>query len=120
MSDTFEINLVPVKDRGNVRIVHIVGEVSEISLDDFRKEVDLYLKTDGVDIFIFFLKDLNFIESSVVTYFVNIFKQLGEDDKKMIMAEGNEQIYDILNVVGILNLVEYHNTIDEAIESLDF
>ena len=118
--NSFQLNLVPVKDRSNVRIIHIVGEVDELALPKFKEEISSYLKADGVDTFIFLLKDLEFIPSMVVGYLVNVFTDLNQSDKKMIMAEGNSQIYDTLNVVGILNLVEYHKTIDEAIESLDF
>lgn len=120
MAINFKIRLIPVKEKPDVRIVHIAGEIDESSIDSFKKEVEAYLKTEGVNAFIFFIRDLEFINSMVVGYFAELYTAMTGQGRKMIFAEGNNKIIDILQVVGFLNLVDYHPTVQEAMDSLDF
>ncbi|MCT4592633.1 MAG: STAS domain-containing protein [Candidatus Gracilibacteria bacterium] len=116
----FQIRLLPVSEKPNVRVIHVGGEIDELCLDEFKKEVGIYLKNQNIDTFILFLRDLEFINSMVVGYLAEVFSNLNQENRKLILAEGNDQILDILELVGFLNLAEYHNTIQEAIDSLDF
>lgn len=115
----FQVRMIPVSEKDNVRILQVAGEIDESNLPDFKQEIETYLLAENVDIFIFFLRDLTFINSMVVGYLAEVFAELNQEGKKMILAEGNEKIIDILEVVGFLNLCEYHATIQEAIDSLN-
>ncbi len=115
----FKSRMIPVNEKEGVRIIHIAGEVDESSINEFKKEINRYLQTKDVKTFIFFLRDLEFINSMVVGFLAEVFSTLNQDGKKMVLAESNDTILDILEVVGFLNLVEYHPTIQEAIDSLD-
>lgn len=120
MTSNFKIRLVAVPEKAQARIVHIAGEVDESSIDEFKKYINEYIQTPEVNTFVFFLRDLEFINSMVIGYLAEVFSKLRQVDKKMILAEGNEKILDILELVGFLNLAEHHTNIDDALNSLDF
>jgi anti-anti-sigma factor len=116
----FKIDLKSIPGKSQVRVVHVVGEIDEASLPEFKSELEKYLALEGVSIFIFYLRDLEFINSMVIGYLAGVFSKLRNEDKKMILAEGNEKILDIFELVGFLNLTEYHETLEQAIDSLEF
>lgn len=120
MTSNFKMRLVAVPDKPRIKIVHIAGEIDESSIDEFKKYISEYIQISDIDAFVFFLRDLEFINSMVIGYLAEVFSKLRQVEKKMILAEGNEKILDILELVGFLNLAEHHSNIDEAINSLDF
>jgi len=66
------------------------------------------------------IENLEFINSMVIGYLAGVFSDLRNQDKRMILAEGNSQILDILELVGFLELVEYHETLEDAVNALEF
>lgn len=116
----FQIRILSVPKKPKAKIIHIGGEIDIASLSDFKKQINKYLGKEKAETYILFLRDLKFIDSSVIGYFTELFLQIKESERKILFAEGNNNIMDILELVGFLNIVEYYNTIDDAINSLDF
>ena len=120
MNVNFRFSFKDIPEKPKVRIVEIGGEIDESSLDEFKKNInDCFAKGD-IKVFIFLIKDLEFINSTVIGYFAQIFSNLKGEGKKMIFADGNEKILDIFELVGFFNLTEHHDNLEAAIDSLEF
>jgi anti-anti-sigma factor len=116
---SYQVSLLDVPEKNHLKVVYISGEIDESNLDTFKKEFSELLGKEGVSIFIFHLRDLQFINSMVIGYFAGVYSDLHGKGKKLVLAEGNEHILDILTLVGFTNLVEHYESLKEAIESVD-
>lgn len=120
MNMNFQLTFEQQPQRPQVSIIKISGEIDEYVLDDFKKKLDEHLKKNEFETYIFHLSELKFINSIVISYFAEIYSGLNQKNRKMIFADGNEAIVDIFDLVGFFNLVEHYESIDKALESLDF
>lgn len=116
----FQMRTLSVPDKSKAKIIHVGGEIDTLSLDEFKIQFSSHLSKKGIETFIVFLRDLNFIDSSVIGYLAEVFTKMKKENRKMVFTEASSNILDILELVGFLSLVEYHPTIDDAIDSLEF
>ncbi len=116
---SYQVSLLDVPEKNDVKVLYLSGEIDESNLDDFKKDFAPLLETAGVSTFIFHLRDLQFINSMVIGYFAGVYSDLHGKSKKLVLAEGNEHILDILTLVGFTNLVEHFDSLKEAIDSIE-
>jgi anti-anti-sigma factor len=117
----YQVAYVDVPQKDNLKIIYLSGEIDGSNFEDFRRESDEIVKSteDVADFYILHLRDLEFINSTVIGYLADMYTKLGEKNKKIILAEGNDHILDILDLVGFLNLVEHYSSLKEAITSTE-
>ena len=77
------------------------------------------VEQDGVKIYILHLRDLEFINSQVIGCLAGVYSDLHGKGKKLCLAECNDHILDILNLVGFTNLSEHYENLKEAIDTAD-
>ncbi len=116
---SYQVSKIDVPEKNNLKVIYLSGEIDESNLGEFKKEFAPLLEEEEVETYIMHIRDLQFINSMVIGYFAGMYSELREKNKKLMLAEGNEHILDILTLVGFTNLVEHHESLKEAIESLD-
>ena len=111
--------MLDVPEKEKMKILYISGEIDESNLDQFKQDISPLLEKEGVETFVLHLRDLQFINSMVIGYFAGVFSDLHAKGKKLVLAEGNAHILDILTLVGFTNLVKHFPTLKEAIEKAE-
>lgn len=119
MSSKIQIVVGSIPEKDNIKILSLSGEIDETNLGELKEVVDSLIISDDCQILLFNLKDLNFINSMVISYFTNVYTKLTELNKKIIFIEANNQILDILDLVGLTTIIENYNSLNEAMASLD-
>ncbi len=119
MASKVQIVVGELPEKDDVKLVSLSGEIDETNLGDLKDIVDPLLINNDCQVLLFNLKDLNFINSMVISYFTNIYTKLTELNKKVIFIEANNQILDILDLVGLTTIIDNYNTLNEALNALD-
>lgn len=119
MSSKVQIVVGSIPERENVKILSLSGEIDETNLGELKEVVDPLLVSDDCENLLINLKDLTFINSMVISYFTNIYTKLNELNKRVIFLEANNQILDILDLVGLTTIIDNYNSLSEALNSLD-
>ncbi len=99
----------------NIIVVKLTGQIDESNLEELSNPLDTIKKE--YNIIILNIKDLYYINSKVIGYFAALYSDLNKSNKKLVFAEGNPQIMDIISLVGLTNIIEYYETESEAINS---
>ncbi|MEI7510660.1 MAG: STAS domain-containing protein [Candidatus Peregrinibacteria bacterium] len=118
----YQVSLIDVPNKDHLKVIYLSGEIDGETVDAFRESLNNALheeRTQGTKCFIFHLRDLEFINSTVIGYFADMYTRLSQEDKKIIFSEGNQHILDILDLVGFLSLVEHYGSLRDAIASTD-
>lgn len=119
MSSKVQIVVGTIPEREELKILSLSGEIDETNLGELKEIVDPLLISEDCNALLINLKDLTFINSMVISYFTNIYTKLTELNKKVVFIEANNQILDILDLVGLTTIIDNFNSLDEALSSLN-
>lgn len=119
MASKVQIVVGAIPDQAGIKMISLAGEIDETNLSELKEVIDPLLVSSDCQILLMNLKDLNFINSMVISYFTNIYTRLTELNKKVIFVEANSQILDILDLVGLTTIIDNYGSLTEALNSLE-
>ena len=102
----------------SIKIIKPVGELDEYDLDELRKDIDPILADKNINIIIFDLSDLEFINSKGIGYLVSVHTHLSKDQRKLVFVDAQEVVMDVISLVGLTSIIPYFTTLDEAYDNL--
>ena len=102
----------------NAYVIHMSGEVDVSNLPELEGIVNPLVQDTSATVFILDAEGLEFIDSKVVGYMAYLYTTLSKAGRKIVFAQTNSTINDILTLVGLTNIVSSYPTIDEALHSL--
>jgi len=102
----------------NAKIVVLRGELDESVLDDLRSRLDSIWNDANIQIFIFNLHDLEFINSKGIGFLVSVHSHLAKDKRQLILADAQEAVMDVVSLVGLTSIIPYYATLDEALAKI--
>lgn len=98
-----------------VKMVHIVGQLDESNVDDQAKSIYQILEQTPQNLrLIFDLGGLEYMNSKSIGYLTDWYSKASANGGKIVLAAPRENIIDILQVVGLTQLVNVYPTLDEA------
>lgn len=99
-----------------VKLIHIVGQLDETNVDEKAKEV--YALIDGSPqqglCLIFDFAGLEYMNSKSIGYLTDWYSKISALGGKIVIAGARENILDILQVVGLTQLINAYSTVEEA------
>lgn len=110
---------ITVDNLGEIRVVHISGQLDESNVDEKIQEV--YKVVEEVPSGLKLLVDLGGLEymnSKSIGYLTDLYGKISETGGQVVIAQAAANIVDILQVVGLTQLIKNFATIDEAKEEL--
>lgn len=98
-----------------VKLVKFVGQLDESNVDEKAKMIyDLIAKTPQNLHLIFDFEGLEYMNSKSIGYLTDWYTKLNEKKGGVVVAKARPNILDILQVVGLTQLLPCVNTLDEA------
>jgi len=96
-------------------MLHFTGQLDESNVDEKSKEVyQLIEAAQGPLYLIFDLAGLEYMNSKSIGYLTDWYTKLSEKQGGIVLAQARPNILDILQVVGITQLIQSYATIEEA------
>ena len=104
---------------GKVKIVNFAGQLDESNIDDKAKTIyELIENSPQGTSMIFDFAELEYMNSKSIGYLTDWYSKVNEKEGKIVITRAKENILDILDVVGLTQLIECVNTIEAAKTSL--
>lgn len=98
-----------------IKLVHFAGQLDESNVDEKAKEIyEIINKTPEQLFFIFDYEKLEYMNSKSIGYLTDWYTKLNEKKGGIVIANARPNILDILQVVGLTQLIPCLGTIDEA------
>lgn len=111
---TVEDLVSTVPDR-KVKLVKVAGQLDESNVDEKAKEIyDLISGTPQGLYLIFDFVQLEYMNSKSIGYLTDWYTKLTEKKGGIVIANARPNILDILQVVGLTQLIPCVPTLDEA------
>jgi len=98
-----------------IKIVKISGQLDESNVDDQSKVIyDLITATPQNLHLLFDFSELEYLNSKAIGYLTDWYGKVMAVGGSIAIAQAPENIVDILNVVGLTQLITCHLTLDEG------
>jgi anti-anti-sigma factor len=98
-----------------VKIVHVVGQLDESNVDEEAKKVYQVLEAvpQGLNL-IFDFSGLEYMNSKSIGYLTDWYTKASGTGGQVVIAGARDNILDILQVVGLTQLINAYATLEEA------
>ena len=98
-----------------VKLVKFAGQLDESNVDEKAKKIyDLIEQVPNNLNLILDLSELEYMNSKSIGYLTDWYGKVYENGGKIVIAQTRPNILDILQVVGLTQLIKTFPTIDEA------
>jgi len=104
----------PTPDK-KLKVVHVAGQLDESNIDEKIQEVYKVIEANPQNLnLIFDFENLEYMNSKSIGYLTDIYGKMTETGGKVVIAKAKPNIADILQVVGLTQLVSLYDSIDSA------
>jgi len=107
---------IPTQTAGAaVKMISISGQLDESNVDDKSKEIYKIIEEHPQNLFIIFdFENLEYMNSKSIGYLTDWYGKISESGGKIVIARAKENILDVLQVVGLTQLIPCFKSIEEA------
>lgn len=98
-----------------VKLIRIVGQLDESNVDEQAKEIYKVIEANPQRLsLIFDIMGLEYMNSKSIGYLTDWYSKISAGGGKVVLSAARENILDILQVVGLTQLINAYPTLDEA------
>ena len=98
-----------------VKLIHIVGQLDESNVDEQAKSIYQVIEANPQGLSLEFdVTGLEYMNSKSIGYLTDWYSKVSASGGKVVLAAPRENILDILQVVGLTQLVNAYPSVDEA------
>lgn len=113
-----DLPLNGAKDQ-SAKLVVFSGQLDESNVDEKSKEIyELIEKSANKTSLVFDFGGLEYMNSKAIGYLIDWHLKVTEKGGKIILVSCRENIIDILNIVGLTQIVDHLGTVDEAAQAI--
>lgn len=107
-----------IKKEKNCLIVAVNGEIDISITDSLREDVDRALVNYGVNVLIFDLGEVDFVDSSGLGVILGRYKKVAGKGGRVYLAGAKPQVKKVLELSGLLNIMENYVSTTEILEKI--
>ncbi|MDE4541720.1 MULTISPECIES: anti-sigma F factor antagonist [unclassified Thermoanaerobacterium] len=104
-------------EKNDTLIVKIKGELDHHTSDIFKDAINTEYQKGFKNIILDFEK-LNFMDSSGIGMILGRYKMAKDNDGKLAIVGANSQLLKVIELSGILRIINCYDTIEEAIKNM--
>lgn len=98
-----------------VKLVRVAGQLDESNVDEQAKTIYQLIEANPTGLsLIFDVMGLEYMNSKSIGYLTDWYSKISSSGGKVVLASPRENILDILQVVGLTQLVNAYPSLDEA------
>jgi len=107
---------IPVSAEGvTAKLVKFQGQLDESNVDEKAKAIYEVLEQSPQNLYLLFdFEELEYMNSKSIGYLTDWYGKVTEGGGKIVIAKTRSNILDILQVVGLTQLINCYATLDEA------
>lgn len=99
----------------HIKLITINGQLDESNVDEKAQEIYGIISQNPQGLFMIFdFGKLEYMNSKSIGYLTDWYGKVTQGNGKIVIAQAKQNISDILQVVGLTQLIPIYNNIDEA------
>ncbi|HMR01682.1 MAG TPA: STAS domain-containing protein [Candidatus Gracilibacteria bacterium] len=113
-TSSITIDIKPKGFKKEYRLISFIGSLDKAGLTEIRDQVEEVTESVQEEQYLVFnFQNLEFINSESIGFLLMIHTRLVKKDKKLVIVDAVDHVKDVLEVIGMLKIVEYHPTMED-------
>jgi anti-anti-sigma factor len=108
----------PTDDAMEYQVIKLVGEMDKAGLPLVADKINAFIDKLPCKYCVFDFSDLNYINSEGIGFFMALHAHLVKEKKALVIISAKDHVKDVLIVIGILTIIEYHDTLEDFIKKI--
>ena len=117
MESQIELEYEEVKGHANTKMVRFIGDLDATNVETVLEKI-CNLFNDGFINIIADFKKLRYVNSTGLGILLHFSKSAKEKKGSFKIANVNENVYEIIEIIGATTLLEIYDELDEAVGAL--
>jgi len=113
-----KLDIEEVEGRPDTRIIKFDGDLDSTNVEKTLETIT-GLFHDGVVNLVADFRNLRYVNSTGLGILLHISKTAKEGNGLFKIAEVNENVYEIIEIIGANTLLDIYDNVDDALKSLD-
>ncbi len=102
----------------NYQVLEFKGDFDKAGLEEFRSKIDLLVQNLKQQYLVFDFSGLNYINSESIGYLMSLNLALNNAGKKLIFVGVQPNVKDVLNMIGVMQVVNGYANLSDFILAL--
>lgn len=99
-------------------VIEFKGALDKSNIKDVREVLTNYIDNFEDDILIFDLRYFDFVNSEGVGFFVSMYYRMQALGKVLHIVNAQPQVKDVFDVVGLTQIVEVYDSLDDLLKEI--
>lgn len=118
-SSSITIDIKPAGQSKDYRLVGFIGNLDKAGLDEVRSQIEEVVDSVKDEKYVVFnFENLEFINSESIGFLLMIHTRLVKKNKKLIIVDAVDHVKDVLDVIGMLKIIDYYPNLEEFEKSI--
>jgi anti-anti-sigma factor len=117
MESHIDLEYEDIKSFGNAKLVKFIGDLDATNVETVLEKI-LNVLNDGFVHIIADFTQLRYVNSTGLGILLHFSKLAKEKGGSFKIAKVNENVYEIIEIIGATSLLEIYDEVDEAIKAL--
>jgi len=117
MESQIKLEYEEVKGRHDAKLVRFIGDLDATNVESVLEKITNLLYDGHIHVLADF-KELRYVNSTGLGILLHFSKSAREKGGSFKIAHVNENVYEIIEIIGAMSLLEIYDDIDEAVSSL--
>jgi anti-anti-sigma factor len=106
-------DIKPKGYKADYRICYFGGAMDKAGLSEIRQKIEDFIEEiDDEKYVVFDFGNLEFINSESIGFLLMIHTRLVKRGKRLIVTGAQDHVRDVLDVVGILKIIDYYQSVE--------
>lgn len=117
MDTPIEIKYKDVKNHDNAKIVEFIGDLDATNVEKVLEEITSLINEGVINLVADFTK-LRYVNSTGLGILLHFSKTAKEKGGSFKIANINEHVYEIIEIIGATTLLDVFDNVEEAVNTL--
>lgn len=117
MESQIDLEYHDIKNRNDAKLVKFIGDLDATNVETVLEKV-CNLFNDGYLNIVADFEKLRYVNSTGLGVLLHFSKSAKEKNGSFKIANVNENVYEIIEIIGATSLLEIYDDLDEAVSSL--
>jgi len=107
------LEIQPPDEKNSFQVLLLRGDMDKAGLTQVKDELEKVADNFPYQCFVLDFSALNYINSESIGFIMALHSHLVKMKKTLVLVSATENVKDILSVIGILSVIEYHDSLDD-------
>lgn len=106
------IEVVQPSAEQNYQVITFNGDFDKAGLAEVKDRLEQAVDNLKKGYLLFDFKDLNFINSECIGFLMSLHSHMIKEKKVLVLVNAKNHVKDVFEVIGILNVIEYADSVE--------